>query len=151
MTAMKAQELLTKAADLISERGAERDQSDGERSMARCVEAFNAMTDHMLSTEEGWMFMTFLKLARMQGGAFKADDYEDAIAYSALMAEEALHAYRENPFRHGLSPEEMELWNPGYYSVNPTAWGYTTYMDPDTGPRRPTIDDFKTMLNEIDK
>ena len=53
------------------------------------AESFNAMTGHSLSVEEGWLFMIYLKHSRMRGGAFKLDDYEDAVAYEALMAEEA--------------------------------------------------------------
>jgi len=82
--------LLHKAAALIGDRGAERDHEDGERSMARCVSAFNAMTGHKLSEEDGWLFMQYLKQARAKGGAFKQDDYEDNIAYAALQAECAI-------------------------------------------------------------
>ena len=85
-----ASAILRDASELIDQRGEERDQPDGERSMARAVYSFNAMTEHSLSEEEGWKFMLFLKLARMEGGRFKMDDYEDAVAYSALMAEAAV-------------------------------------------------------------
>ena len=87
---MDAGSILEKSAALITSRGAERDQPDGERSMARCVYTFNSMTGHRLTPEDGWLFMVYLKHARMRGGAFKMDDYEDAISYEALMAEEAL-------------------------------------------------------------
>ena len=43
-----APEFLQKALDAISNRAAERDQ-ELERSMARCVAVFNALTDHALS------------------------------------------------------------------------------------------------------
>lgn len=86
---LKAPAFCHKAAELMEDRGTERDQANGERSMARCVNAFNAMTGHALSVEDGWLFMIYLKHARMRGGAFKLDDYEDAVAYEALMAEEA--------------------------------------------------------------
>lgn len=87
---MKAPDICNKAAELMADRGKERDQEGGERSMARCVHTFNAMTGHALSVEDGWLFMVYLKHARMRGGNFKMDDYEDAVAYEALMAEEAL-------------------------------------------------------------
>lgn len=90
---MKAPDFCTKAAELMTDRGKERDQANGERSMARCVAAFNSMTGHKLSIEDGWLFMVYLKHARMRGGQFKQDDYEDAVAYEALMAEEALLAH----------------------------------------------------------
>jgi len=86
---MDAPRFLQNASELMAQRGIERD-NEGERSMARCVASFNAMTGHNLTTEDGWQFMVFLKFARMQGGAFKQDDYEDAVAYTALMAEEAV-------------------------------------------------------------
>ena len=86
---LKAPAFCHKAAELMEDRGTERDQANGERSMARCVKAFNAMTGHALSVEDGWLFMIYLKHSRMRGGAFKLDDYEDAVAYEALMAEEA--------------------------------------------------------------
>jgi hypothetical protein len=86
---LKAPAFCHKAAELMEDRGTERDQANGERSMARCVNAFNAMTGHALSVEDGWLFMVYLKHSRMRGGAFKLDDYEDAVAYEALMAEEA--------------------------------------------------------------
>ena len=85
-----ATEILIDAAKLIDERGQERDKDDGERSMERCVKSFNEMTGHELTETDGWKFMIFLKLARMEGGSFKFDDYEDAVSYSGLMAESAL-------------------------------------------------------------
>ena len=89
---MKAPDFCTKAAALMEDRGKERDTEDGERSMARCVNAFNAMTEHDLSEEDGWLFMVYLKHARMRQGGFKLDDYEDAVAYEALMGECALES-----------------------------------------------------------
>ena len=85
-----ANEILINAAKLIDSRGKERDKDDGERSMERCVKSFNEMTGHELTETDGWKFMIFLKLARMEGGSFKFDDYEDAVSYSGLMAESAL-------------------------------------------------------------
>lgn len=86
---MNAADFAGRAAELLVERGKDRDQPNGERSMARCVDAFNAMTGHSLTTEDGWLFMVYLKHARMRGGNFRLDDYEDAVSYEALMAEEA--------------------------------------------------------------
>lgn len=87
---MKANEILNNAAELIDQRGKERDKDDGERSMARCVKSFNEMTGNNLTETQGWQFMMFLKMARMEGGAFKFDDYEDNVSYSGLMAESAV-------------------------------------------------------------
>lgn len=91
---MRASEFCTNAATLMEERGKERDKEDGERSMARTVAAFNAMTGHNLSEEDGWQFMVFLKFARMQGGLYKLDDYEDAVAYTALQGEAAFDTFQ---------------------------------------------------------
>ena len=86
---MNAADYAKRAGELLVERGVDRDQPTGERSMKRCVDTFNAMTENCLTEEEGWQFMVFLKMSRMQGGAFRQDDYEDAVSYAALMAEAA--------------------------------------------------------------
>ena len=84
---MNPQELLRNAADLIEERGKERDREGGERSMAAAVGAFNCLSGHSLTEADGWRFMAALKLARSFGGGYKRDDYEDLAAYAALTAE----------------------------------------------------------------
>lgn len=85
----KAPQFCRRAAELMEERAAGRDKPSGERSMSRAIATFNAMTGHKLSVEDGWLFMVYLKHARMRQGKFVIDDYEDAVAYEALMAEEA--------------------------------------------------------------
>lgn len=89
-----APEFLQKALDAISNRAAERDQEQ-ERSMARCVNVFNALTGHALSEREGWMFMVCLKAVRAQGGRLQRDDYVDGGAYFALAGESAVQEERE--------------------------------------------------------
>lgn len=84
-----ASDFLREAAGLIEQRGAERDQPDGERSMAAAVAAFNALFGHQLTETEGWEFMSLLKKARKAHGAYQADDYHDDVAYCALSAETA--------------------------------------------------------------
>lgn len=86
----KAPYLLKAAADTILERGAQRDLPEGERSMARAVQAFNALTGQKLSETDGWLFMTILKISRHQGGSFHRDDLQDGIAYLALALESEL-------------------------------------------------------------
>lgn len=81
--------ILIDAADAITERGVERDQPTGERSMARAVRAFNAMCGTSLTEHQGWQFMVMLKMARSTGGALRLDDYTDAAAYCALAGETA--------------------------------------------------------------
>ncbi|KKN92368.1 hypothetical protein LCGC14_0208590 [marine sediment metagenome] len=77
------------AKKTIIQRGEERDQPDGERTIPRCVTAFNAITGHKLSNCDGWLFMEVLKKCRSVQGAYKYDDYRDGLGYAALRAEEA--------------------------------------------------------------
>lgn len=88
MTA-SAQKILGLASETIGTRAVERDHADGERSMARTVAAFNALTGRDLSEVEGWLFMVALKAARAMGGRHKLDDYLDGAAYFALAGEAA--------------------------------------------------------------
>ena len=82
-----AGETLRRAADLIEQRGKQRDSDTGERSMARTVAAFNAIYGTNLTETQGWHFMELLKMARSSQGAYVADDFDDKVAYAALAAE----------------------------------------------------------------
>ena len=84
---MKAQEFLEKAIGHMEDRAATYDKPDGERSMGKTVTAFNAITGHALTEEQGWLLMGLLKMARSQQGGFRADNYEDEAAYAALRGE----------------------------------------------------------------
>lgn len=86
---LTADDYLNQAAAEMQDRAASRDQDDGERSMARAVEAFNTLYGHDLTETEGWQFMSILKKSRGAGGAYREDDYVDDIAYAALAAESA--------------------------------------------------------------
>lgn len=95
-----APEFLLEAADTIGARAAERDRAEGERSMRRAVRLFNELragtgvnASGALTEREGWLFMACIKLARMQGGKYRRDDYVDGAAYIALAGEceEAKH------------------------------------------------------------
>lgn len=81
--------ILDEAAGAIRQRAASRDLPQGERSMARTVAAFNAMTGRNLTETEGWLFMVQLKAARATAGAFNRDDYVDMAGYAALAGESA--------------------------------------------------------------
>lgn len=85
----KAAEILQQAAEHMIDRASTYDNESGERSIPATVEAFNAITDHELTAEQGWLFMVILKLVRSQQGDYKADNYEDSSAYAALMGEQA--------------------------------------------------------------
>ena len=81
--------ILRSAADAIAQRAQLRDCPKGERSMGRCVAAFNAITGHQLTEVEGWHFMELLKLARATAGGHHLDDHTDRAAYAALAGEAA--------------------------------------------------------------
>jgi hypothetical protein len=84
--------ILREAAGTIAERGVQRDAAEtGERSMARCVAAFNGLTGRDLTEKEGWFFMAVLKMARsMNGKTPRRDDFVDLAAYAALAGESVL-------------------------------------------------------------
>lgn len=83
-----APEILAAAARCIGDRAATRDLP-AERSMARTVAAFNALTGHALDETQGWLFMVALKAARATAGSHNPDDYTDGAAYFALAGESA--------------------------------------------------------------
>ena len=91
---MKAPEALEKAAQHMRDRAATYDKPEGERSMAKTVAAFNAITGQDLTTAEGWEFMAVLKQVRAFQNPAKphVDSLEDGPAYLALLAEEMLSA-----------------------------------------------------------
>lgn len=85
---MKADELLSKAAQHMQDRAATYDKPEGERSMGKAVQAFNAITGRDLTEPEGWLLMQVLKDVRLfQRPGYHADSAEDCIAYAALKAE----------------------------------------------------------------
>lgn len=89
IAASAAPTILRAAAEAIDARAALRDCPQGERSMGRCVAAFNAITGHQLTEVEGWHFMELLKLARATAGGHHLDDHTDRAAYAALAGEAA--------------------------------------------------------------
>ena len=84
-----ASDCLKSAAQHLSDRASTYDSPDGERSMARTIGTFYALTDVFVTEEQGWMFMALLKMVRSQQGDFKLDNYEDGASYFALAAEAA--------------------------------------------------------------
>ena len=83
-----APQLLKKAADIMEERGKQYDKPEGERSMGKCVAAFNIITGHSLAEAEGWLLLQLLKDVRLwQRAGYHQDSAEDCIAYAALKAE----------------------------------------------------------------
>lgn len=102
---MSAIELLEKASGHLKDRADTYDKPGGERSIGATVAAFNAVTgDGLMNSEErGWLFMSILKMVRSQQGSYKADNYEDLAAYSALMGEAACEERNG-----GWTPEAIE-------------------------------------------
>lgn len=93
-----APDFLHRAAAIMEERGKQYDQPSGERSMGKCVAAFNAITGRDLSESEGWLLMAVLKQVRLfQKAGFHQDSAEDGIAYAALLAEAKQHEDRDVP------------------------------------------------------
>ncbi len=88
-----ASDFLQAAHDEMEARASERD-TEAERSMSSTVNAFNAIYGTILTEEQGWMFMVFLKAARAQGGNIRIDDYVDGSAYFALAGEAAIKSRR---------------------------------------------------------
>lgn len=85
-----AHNLLQDAARAVLDRAAERDV-ENERSMGRCVRAFNELTGHQLSERDGWLFMAVLKAARATATPTgRKDDYVDGAAYFGLAGESVL-------------------------------------------------------------
>lgn len=83
-----APEFLRRAAEIMDERGKQYDKPEGERSMGKCVDAFNTITGHTLTEAEGWLLLQILKDVRQwQRPGFHQDSAEDCIAYAALKAE----------------------------------------------------------------
>ena len=83
-----AAELLGRAARHMHDRASTYDKPEGERSMGRAVQAFNAITGRDLTESEGWLFMAMLKAVRgFTRESYHADSFEDLIAYTALLAE----------------------------------------------------------------
>lgn len=84
-----AADFLNAALGHMVDRAATYDRPQGERSMGNCVQAFNQLTGHRLTEEQGWLFMALLKITRTQQGKYRADNYEDLAAYAGLAGEAA--------------------------------------------------------------
>ncbi len=88
-----AVQLLDKASDHMSQRAAQYDSPEGERSMSRTVGAFNIITGHTLSEAEGFLLMQILKDVRQWQTPDKPhlDSIEDGVSYAALKGEALLN------------------------------------------------------------
>lgn len=85
---MNATDILKAAAGHMEARAATYDKPEGERSMGKAVQAFNAITGRDLTEPEGWLLLQVLKDVRLfQRPGYHADSAEDCVAYAALKAE----------------------------------------------------------------
>lgn len=100
---MTAHNILERAAQHMRDRASTYDKPEGERSMGATVQAFQSVTGHQLTEEQGWLFMALLKAVRSQQGAYRADSYEDGAAYFALAGEAAC-----NERNGGWTPEAID-------------------------------------------
>ena len=83
-----AVQFLAAAAQHMADRAATYDKPEGERSMGKTVEAFNAITGRDLRESEGWLILALLKMVRSeQRPSPHRDSIEDLIAYGALYGE----------------------------------------------------------------
>jgi Domain of unknown function (DUF6378) len=89
---MNADAVLAEAIATIQERGVDYDAAGGERSMARTVDIFRAITGIELTEQQGWKFMQAVKLARAAHSRPKRDTFVDLAAFAALEGECALGA-----------------------------------------------------------
>jgi hypothetical protein len=89
--AFSAPDLLDAAAKHMRDRAATYDKPEGERSMGKTVEAFNAITGRDLNESESWLLMALLKMVRSeQRREPHRDSVEDLVAYGALYGEARL-------------------------------------------------------------
>ncbi len=84
---IKPKQLLETCIKVLDERGKQRDNSEGERSMQKIIELFYFRTGVQISVQEGWIFMQCLKQVRMKTGLPDIDNFIDLINYIALEAE----------------------------------------------------------------
>lgn len=91
---MKATEFLQAAIDTQAERGKQYDSPEGERSMGRTVQAFNAITGRDLTEAEGWLLLQVLKDVRQwqNPDKYHHDSALDGVAYASLKAEALCNA-----------------------------------------------------------
>lgn len=86
-----APDILRTGLQVLDQRGIQRDQPTGERSMPAVVRAFAELTGHQLSEQQGWLFMALVKIRRSQSGRPDVDHYVDGANYIALAGEAALN------------------------------------------------------------
>lgn len=108
-----AQSILNAAAGHMQARAATYDNPEGERSMGKAVQAFNAITGRGLSEAEGWLLLAVLKNVRLfQRPGYHADSAEDAVAYGALLAEAKAREVEQPAAAPYIGPDRRKAAEP---------------------------------------
>lgn len=83
------EKIVSRSTAHLTTRAESYDSASGERSMAKVVKAFNAITGQDVTEAEGWEFMSIIKQVRLftNTNQVHIDSYEDNIAYATLLAE----------------------------------------------------------------
>lgn len=97
---MNADDILQASRALLVQRGVDRDNPEGERSISAVIAAFNALTGHALTVQQGWFFMALLKIKRAQTGLPDPDHYIDGANYMALAGESMFCIPLANDSKH---------------------------------------------------
>ena len=92
---MKAPDILKKSAQHMLDRAATYDKPEGERSMAKTVQAFNAITGRDITTAEGWLMLAVLKQVR----AFRNPGPVDLPTWHIRIGPSGAQALCEHPRR----------------------------------------------------
>lgn len=87
-----ATDLLRRSIEIQDERALDYDQPDGERSMGKVVQAFNAIKGReVLAESDGWLIQVLLKVVRDQSRQHAhRDSCEDLVSYGSLYSEARL-------------------------------------------------------------
>lgn len=93
---LEAPDFLNQGVAEMGDRASTYDAPEGERSMKKTVEMFNALTGSDITEQQGWKFMVCLKLVRSEQGAFRSDNFVDGAAYFGLAGETAFNDNERN-------------------------------------------------------
>ena len=83
-----APQFLNAALAIQTERAAQYDQPEGERSMGKVVAMFNMTKGHPVLTEaDGWLLQVLLKVVRGEANGPHQDSCLDLVSYASLYGE----------------------------------------------------------------
>ena len=93
--------ILEQAITEVGGRAITYDAPDGEESMPTVVAMFNTLYGLELTAEQGWQFMSLVKMVRSSQGEYKRDNYVDQSAYSAFAGKAGADTDDEGSDPHG--------------------------------------------------